>query len=111
MATVYVNPSTGNDQGDGSQSSPYKTLTAACAKVESGTFIQLETGTYNSATGEQFPIMIPSGVTVVGNESGTGSGILIEGSGRHSSPSTGGQEVTIVMATNAELRGVTVTNN
>ncbi|MEB3884745.1 DUF1565 domain-containing protein [Lyngbya sp. CCY1209] len=111
MATIYVNPSTGSDRGDGSQSAPYKTLTHALKQAESGTLIQLETGTYNSANGEAFPLMIPAGVTVVGNESGTGSGILIEGSGRYSSPSTGGQEVTIAIAENAELRGVTVTNS
>lgn len=108
--TFYVNPATGSDSAAGSQSAPWKTITKALEKAQSNTTIQIATGTYNAASGETFPLNVPSGVKVVGNESNKGSGILIEGSGQYNSRTQAGQNVTVLMADNAELRGVTVTN-
>ena len=53
---------------------------------------------------------IPSGVKVIGNEAYKGDRILIEGSGKFVSPSAAGQNITILLTTDAQLRGVTVTN-
>ncbi|MEB3283463.1 MAG: DUF1565 domain-containing protein [Lyngbya sp.] len=111
MTTIYVNPALGEDRGEGSQSAPLKTLTEALSQATPGTRIQLEVGTYNAATGERFPLKIPSGVTVVGNESGKGSGILIEGSGDYLSASATPQRITLLLENQAELRGVTLTNS
>ncbi|MEW6491027.1 MAG: S-layer homology domain-containing protein [Cyanobacteriota bacterium] len=108
--TFYVNPGTGSDSAAGSQSAPLKTITKALEKAQSDTTIQLAAGTYNAASGETFPLNVPSGVKVVGNESNKGSGILIEGSGQYNSRTQAGQNVTVLLADNAELRGVTVTN-
>ena len=110
MTTIYVNPALGDERGEGSQSAPLKTLTQALSRATPGTTVQLEVGTYNAATGEIFPLKIPSGVIVVGNESGKGSGILIEGSGDYRCPSAGRQSVTLLLENDAQLRGVTVTN-
>ena len=109
--TLYVNPATGSDNaGAGSQSAPFKTISKALKQAQSGTNIQLATGNYNAANGEVFPLAVPSGVTVVGNESNKGNGILIEGSGQYNSRLEAGQNVTVLLSSNAELRGVTVTN-
>src|SRR6476469_5986400 len=110
MTTLYVNPATGSDSAVGSQSAPFKTIARAIARAASGTTIQLAPGTYSAASGEKFPLEIPSGVKVIGNEANKGRGILIQGSGKFVSPTAGDQNITILLATNSELRGVTVTN-
>ncbi|AFZ20347.1 S-layer homology domain-containing protein [Allocoleopsis franciscana] len=108
--TLYVNPGSGSDSADGSQSAPFKTIKKALEKAQSDTTIQLAAGNYTASSGEAFPLNIPSGVKVVGNEGNKGSGILIEGSGQYNSRTQAGQNITFLMESNAELRGVTVTN-
>ncbi len=81
VVTLYVNPATGNDAAAGTLQAPFKTLTRGLQQAQAGTTIQLALGTYNSASGETFPLTISAGVTVLGNEDTIGSGILIEGSG------------------------------
>ena len=100
MVTLYVNPATGNDFSSGESNSPFKTLKKALSQAQSGTTIYLEAGTYNSLSGEAFPLTVPSGVIVIGNESGKGSGILIEGNGLYTSPSAASQNITILMQNN-----------
>ena len=108
--TLYVNPTTGNDTATGSQSAPLKTITKALQQVQPDTTIQLATGNYNGASGEIFPLQVPSGVTILGNEGTKGSGILIEGSGQYTSATLGLQNITFLLANSTALRGVTVTN-
>lgn len=110
QSTLYVNSATGNDTSAGTANAPLKTIARALQLVTSGSAIQLAAGTYNAATGEVFPLAIPAGVMVVGNESTKGKGILIEGSGEYISPSFGSQNITVLLAQNSQLRGVTVTN-
>lgn len=107
---LYVNPATGSDSANGSQTAPLKSLTRALQQAKSGDAVQLSTGTYSTANGEVFPIVIPAGVTVQGNESTKGSGILIQGSGQYISPTFARQNITFRMENNSKLRGVTVTN-
>jgi parallel beta-helix repeat protein len=108
--TLYVNQATGSDSAAGSQSAPLKTLTKALKQAQSDTTIQLAAGNYNAAGGEAFPLQVPSGVKVIGNEGNKGSGILIEGSGQYNSAKEALQNVTVLLDDNTELRGVTVTN-
>ncbi|UBF24597.1 DUF1565 domain-containing protein [Kovacikia minuta CCNUW1] len=108
--TLYVNPATGNDAGSGTQAIPFKTIAQALRQAKSGTTIQLAPGTYNAASGETFPLTVPSGVAVVGNETSKGQGILVTGSGKYLSKTFANQNVTFQLETNAQLRGVTVTN-
>ena len=110
MTTLYVNPVTGKDTNAGSAQAPYQTLTCAIAQVKPGTTIYLATGTYNVASGEKFPLVIPTGVIVLGNESTKGKNISIIGTGNYNSSSFGSQVITLVVQSGAELRGVTVTN-
>ncbi|MBC1220649.1 DUF1565 domain-containing protein, partial [Nostoc sp. UCD120] len=107
---LYVNSVAGSDTNPGSQQAPFKTITQALKVATVDTKIQLADGNYNAASGEVFPLTVPSGVTVVGNETNTGKGILIEGSGTYLSRTFAAQNVTFVLLDKAELRGVTVTN-
>lgn len=108
--TFYVNPGTGSDTAAGSQSAPFKTIAKALQSAQSDTTIQLAPGNYNADSGETFPLRVPSGVKIVGNESNKGSGIAIAGSGQYNSRTLAGQNVTFLLESKAELRGVTVTN-
>jgi len=109
QSTLYVNP-TGKDTGTGSASVPFKTLTKALSYAKSGTTIQLASGTYNTASGEVFPLAIPTGVIVLGDEPNKGKGIVITGSGKYTSPTFGNQTITLRLEANAQLRGITITN-
>jgi hypothetical protein len=78
LTTLVVNPKTGNDStGDGSSTNPFRTLTKALAVVKNSTVqgltIQLDPGTYTATNGEVFPIVIPTGVTIVGSGYGGGA--------------------------------------
>jgi parallel beta-helix repeat protein len=106
----YINPSQGNDNGNGSQASPYRTISQAVKRAARGATLRLTPGTYSVFSGEVFPLVIPAGVIVLGNESGKGSGIVIEGSGEYVSPTFNRQNITLRLENDAELRGVTVTN-
>ncbi len=111
VATVYVNPATGNDNYTGSRLKPYKTISRALATKKAPMIIQLASGIYNTANGEMFPLVIPSGVILVGNEATKGKNIAIAGSGNYDSDIFGRQNVTLLLLGNAELIGVTITNN
>ncbi|MEH1842453.1 MAG: DUF1565 domain-containing protein [Nostoc sp.] len=106
----YVNPVSGKDTNPGTQQASFKTITQALKVSTDNTKIQLAEGNYNAASGEIFPLTVPSGVTVVGNETNKGNGILIEGSGSYLSRTFAAQNVTFVLMDKAEVRGVTVTN-
>ena len=107
---LYVNPISGNDAAAGNQAAPLKSLTRALRGVSPGTVIRLAAGTYDGANGEAFPLIVPPGVTVSGDETSQGRSIAIAGSGRYNSPTFGGQSVAVLLQGDAQLRGVTVTN-
>lgn len=108
---LYVNPVKGDDTAPGNSLYPFKTLTRALKRVAPDTVIQLGRGTYNAESGEQFPIVLPTGVLIQGNVAAQGSGVILEGSGIYNSPTFGIQSVTVVLQGNSQLRGVTVTNS
>ncbi|MEO0455940.1 MAG: S-layer homology domain-containing protein [Cyanobacteria bacterium P01_A01_bin.114] len=105
-SVFYINPASGNDQNAGTAQAPLKSITRALRQAQSGARLQLEAGVYQSETGEQFPIKIPTGVTV----SGQGGTVLITGGGAMATAEFGQQQITLVLADRAQLRGVTVTN-
>lgn len=106
--TIYVNPSTGNNQGNGSVNSPYKTLTFALQKLTRGGIIILAVGNYN--IDEIFPLVIPTGVMIIGDVNTRGRNIIVIGSGNYDTPTFGSQNITLRMESKAQIRGVTVTN-
>jgi parallel beta-helix repeat protein len=111
VATLYVNPVVGNDSNAGTRLNPYKTLTRALRETTThNTIIQLVSGTYSTASGEVFPLVIPSGAMVVGHKATKGKGIVISGSGEYQSPSFGSQNVTLLLLGDAQLMGVMIEN-
>jgi hypothetical protein len=108
--TIYVNSATGNNANNGSRLSPFKTITHALKVSKLPGIIQLAPGTYTTATGEVFPLIIPGEILLVGNESNKGKDIIISGSGEYQSPSFGLQNITILLLSDASILGVTVTN-
>ncbi len=80
----YVNPTNGADTNPGTLSLPFKTLTYAL-KVAAGfgttNTINALAGTYNTASGETFPLLMVDKVTLAGAGSGT---TMISGGGNYS---------------------------
>lgn len=109
---IYVNSTQGSDRpGSGlSAASAYRTISYALQQAQPGTIIQLASGTYSADTGESFPLNIPSDVTLRGNPSSKGQGVMIIGGGSHVSPTFARQNVTIVANDDALVQGVTITN-
>jgi parallel beta-helix repeat protein len=105
-----VNSTTGDDRHPGDSQKPWKTLTYALKQATAGDVIQLAPGTYDLANGEQFPLVIPPGVTLIGNETNQGKEVIIEGTGAYYSPSFKKQQITIFADNQSEIRGLTITN-
>lgn len=89
---------------------PLLSLTQILQQATAGTVVRLSPGTYTAQVGVQFPIVIPAGVILLGDEKTKGQGILLQGGGNWISPSLGAHNVAIILQEGAELRGVTVTN-
>lgn len=66
MAIFYISP-TGNDNANGSQSTPWKTLAKAASTVGTGNTIHINAGTYNETT----TINIAQGVNIEGDGAST----------------------------------------
>ncbi|WP_254565037.1 DUF1565 domain-containing protein [Oscillatoria sp. HE19RPO] len=108
---LYVNPQLGRDTNAGtSEAAAYRTITYALQKAQTGTVIQLASGTYSKDTGESFPLPVKSGVTLRGNSSNKGQGVLIIGGGTYLSRTFASQNVTVNAANTSTIEGVTITN-
>lgn len=108
---LFVNPIAGNDvNGNGYQGTPFRTITRALRVAPPNTVIMLTPGTYSAESGETFPLELRSGITIQGEPSTRGQGIVIRGGGSYLSRSSAAQNVAIVGANQARLTGVTVTN-
>ncbi|PLZ46420.1 hypothetical protein CBP15_22175, partial [Fischerella thermalis WC442] len=91
---LFVNPSTGDDkQGNGGESTPFKTITQALRVATPNTVIKLAKGTYSTATGEIFPLILKPGVSLQGNGSSKGRGIIISGGDDYLSRNFGSKNV------------------
>ncbi|MBD2344553.1 DUF1565 domain-containing protein [Anabaena subtropica] len=111
-SVIYVNPTTGADtSGAGATAAtPYKTIAFALNQAQTGTVIQLAPGNYSSETGEQFPLILKPGVTLRGDESSRGQGVLITGGGFYTSRTFARQDITILANNNTTIAGITATN-
>ena len=105
LVTIYVDGATGDDAtGDGSASSPFKTIGkgSAAALMGGGGSVYVRPGTYNLASGETFPIGIQVGAMIVGLSGGDGVIVDATGSGQaafyceNGSTSTGLESLTVI---------------
>ncbi|NES07168.1 MAG: DUF1565 domain-containing protein [Okeania sp. SIO2F4] len=110
MNLLYVSSSIGKDSGDGTKASPLKTITYALKIAKPNTTILLAPGTYSRQTGEVFPLVLQSKITIKGNSFNNGKNVLIQGGGNFNSPTIKQKNITILAANNSTLNGVTVTN-
>lgn len=108
---IYVNPASGTDaSGAGSESSPYRTIAYALRQAMLGAYVQLARGSYTESSGEVFPLNVPPGVTLRGEEAEKGQTVAIIGGGNLISPTFARQNVTLQAGKDTEIRGVSFTN-
>ncbi len=108
---IFVAPN-GSDTNSGiSANQPLRSLTAAIKKSpQAGTIIQIADGTYTAETGEQFPIKIPTGVTLRGNASNQGKDIIISGGGTFISPTFARQNIAMLTESGSRIEGISLSN-
>ncbi|HEY9735616.1 MAG TPA: DUF1565 domain-containing protein, partial [Trichocoleus sp.] len=107
---IRVDPNRGQDPAQGAASDLFKTLTAALRQVNGNTLIQLAAGTYSGESGESFPLTVPAGTFLSGDETNQGKTVVIRGGGAFASPQLGDRNLTLVLQGDAQVRGVTITN-
>ena len=113
-ADYFVNPRLGVDTAAGTTAAqPFRTITQALAAVVApppgpgkagGPIIALAPGLYNAANGEVFPLVVPPGVTLIGDEEFNGVGTTIQGAGPM--PGWAVVSVGLVPSTNAAIIGI-----
>jgi len=112
--TYYVNPSA-SDSNPGTQALPFRTIThAMTVATTSGSTVQVEPGDYIEASGEVFPITIPAGVLLIGDETNKGGGgtpTRILGGGPLPSPFPAGADAAVHPGAGSTIAGITITNN
>ncbi len=121
----YVDALSGKDSNPGTSLAPYKTITYALSQP--GNTIYVAPGIYNEALGETFPIKIPAGINLIGNESGKGTDSKGKGgnsgyTGTGIIPNEGptlilgvglvyiGDYATLVLESDSTVAGFTITN-
>jgi parallel beta-helix repeat protein len=111
-SVIYVNPTSGADNpGAGtSEATPVRTITYAIKQAQAGTVIQLTPGVYSVETGEVFPIKLPKGVSLRGNEANQGQQIGIMGGDIYMSQYEGNQNVSVFAGANSTISGVSIFN-
>lgn len=108
---LFVNPAGNATGGNGSEVAPFKTIAQALQVAGENSVIVLASGTYSAETGETFPLVLKSGVSIIGNSQSRGRDIVINGGGAYMSRTFARQNITILGANNATISGVTITNN
>ena len=111
---LYVDAAIGNDANAGTTAAPFKTITHALGLAQSKQQVRVKPGTYNATLGETFPISVPAGVILTGDEVRRGSGTTptsIVGCGTVTATLTSGSSTTgaVAVAAGATVAGFTIT--
>lgn len=109
--TLQVDPLQGQDTTGATPAGPFKTLTAALQQVNGSALIRLVAGTYSAESGERFPLTLPTGVILSGDEANQGKAVILRGGGNFRSDQLGSRSLTLVIQGEAQVRGVTVINS
>ena len=100
----------GTDANAGGCAAPFKTITKALGLAAAGDSVAVRPGLYDApGNGESFPLAVPAGVALVGDEPGKGNGAAattIFGGGAVSSPSV---TTALHPAASATVAGFTIT--
>lgn len=110
--TIYVHPTLGQDQQEGSETRPLRTISAAIARhpPHAEGVIYLATGFYGTAIGERFPLVIPAGCRVVGTGGRDRPATVIQGSGLWTDKTLGAIAATCVIENDGALTTVMLIN-
>ena len=116
-AVYYVSASDGSDTNPGTRNLKFKRLTHAMSvATRSGTTVQVAPGTYSN--GEIFPIIVPAGVLLIGDEPTKGAGTpgvtsptIILGGGLAPGSAPGAVGVAVLPGAGSTVAGFTITNN
>jgi len=107
-----VGPDAGSDANPGTQASPFKTITFAMTQAPSGATVQALPGIYDTLNnGEAFPIVVPAGVLLIGDEVNKGVGTSIYGGGLAPGSDPGMAGVALLPGTGSTIAGFTITND
>jgi hypothetical protein len=116
--TMHVSATQGsNTTGTGTCAAPFKTVTQGLVGTTAGDVVRVAPGTYNAALGEVFPIMLPDGVSLIGDEANKGQGAvatrIIGGALMTTLPGQpcGTYGTTIYPGANSVIAGLELTNN
>lgn len=74
--SFYVSALSGDDANAGTEQAPFKTITKAMSVAQPDDSVKVNPGTYDIANGEVFPIQIPDGVSLIGDENNRGRGAV-----------------------------------
>lgn len=103
----------GLDTNPGTEVSPFKTITHALSIATSGSTVNVAPGTYDDANGETFPMAIPDGVALIGDEPNKGAATVpteIVGGGQ--APGfMAGLGAAVMPGVGSTIAGFTVTND
>jgi hypothetical protein len=116
VTTVFVSATAGNDAtGSGNCAAPYKTISKAVVGTTNGAVIRAAPGTYNTALGETFPINLPAGVSLIGDEANRGQGttgtkIIGDGLLAFAGQDCGTYRTTVYAGANSTIAGFELTN-
>ena len=110
---LYVDPVGGSDiTGTGSEAAPFRTITKAMSEAQAGDHVKALPGTYHAGNGEQFPIVLPPSVKLVGDPDHRGDGqvpTVINGHGLVAGYNN--MEAAVVPLNESSIAGFTITNN
>src|SRR5438309_3901652 len=111
----YVSAPAGLDTNPGTQSLPFKTITHAMSvATRRGSTVHVAHGVYDTpGNNEVFPITVPAGVLLIGDETNKGGGStptsIVGGGLAPGFPATVG--VALLPGTGSTIAGFTITNN
>lgn len=111
VGTIFVDSVNGNDLSGDGINLPFHTISHAIANRGGVSRIKLASGTYDTDSGEVFPIVIPPGVTISSNaiDLAANSYALIRGTGSYTSQNLSlTNQVTFVLGNGATVQSVVV---
>jgi len=110
--TSSVGSDAGSDANPGTRAAPFKTITFAMTQATSGATIQVLPGIYDTLNnGETFPIVVPAGALLIGDEANKGAGTSIYGGGLAPGSPPGMAGVALLPGTGSTIAGFTITND
>lgn len=111
VGTIFVDSVNGNDLSGDSTILPFRTVSYAIDNIGGATQIKLAPGTYDSGSGEVFPILVPAGVTISSYpiDLANNQYALVRGTGSYTSQTLSiTKQATFVLSDNSTVRSIVI---